>query len=100
MVNKIRKGGENMIEMTQRFIGKAPSKEEHSELVRSLQKEAINVEKKIKKTKKLQDKLNTKVLLLQSRLKGINEQMAKSQKIVNGILGGKRRRTSKRTCGK
>jgi predicted nucleic acid-binding Zn-ribbon protein len=101
MANKIRgAGGENMIEMAKRFIGKAPSKEEHSELVRSLRKEASNVEKKIKKTKKLQEKVNTEVLLLQSRLKGINEQMEKSQRIMNGILGGKRRRTYKKTGGK
>lgn len=98
MVRKIIGAGssENMFEMTQRLIGKAPSKEQHTELVRSLRKEASHVEKKIKKTKKLQEKVNTEVLLLQSRLKGINEQMEKSQRIVNGILGGRRRRTYKK----
>jgi capsule polysaccharide export protein KpsE/RkpR len=90
------KGG-NLIEFVERATGNAPSKEEHSNLISNLKKESIQVEKKLKKTKKLQQKVDTEVLSLTARLKGIDEQIAKSQKIVKSFLGGSRKTKKTKT---
>lgn len=89
------KGG-NLLEFVERATGNAPSKEEHANLISSLRKEAIEVEKNLKKTRKVQKKINTEVLSLTGRLKSIDDQIAKSQKIVQSFLGGRRRKTQKR----
>ena len=94
-MESIQKGG-NLLEIVERVTGNAPSKEEHSSLISSLRKEAIEVEKKLKKTRKYQKKINTEVLSLTGRLKSIDDQIAKSQKIVKSFLGGRRRKTKRR----
>jgi capsule polysaccharide export protein KpsE/RkpR len=90
------KGG-NLMEFVERATGSAPSKEEHANLISSLRKEAIEVENKLKKTRKIQKKINTEVLSLTGRLKNIDDQIAKSQKIVQSFLGGRKRKTQKRS---
>jgi septal ring factor EnvC (AmiA/AmiB activator) len=91
------KGG-NIVEFVGRAAGYAPSKEEHAELVTSLKKESVQLEKEIKHKKKQQKKINTDILRLTSRLRSVDGEIQKSKKIVESILGGKRRR--KRTTKK
>jgi hypothetical protein len=85
------KGG-NIAEFVGRAAGYAPSKEEHAELLTTLKKESVQIEKELKIKKKQQKKINTDILRLTSQLKGVDSQIQKSKKIVESILGGKRRR--------
>ncbi len=94
MAQAIRKGG-NIVEFVGRAAGYAPSKEEHAELLTSLKKESVQIEKEIKYKKKQQKKLGTDILRLTSQLRGVDGQIHKSKKIVESILGGKRRRNIK-----
>lgn len=96
MAQVIRQGG-NIVEFVGRAAGYAPSKEEHVELLTSLKKESVQIEKEIKHKKKQQKRLNTDILRLTSQLRGVDGQIHKSQKIVESILGGKRRRSRRTT---
>jgi len=90
------KGG-NIVEFVGRAAGYAPSKEEHAELLTTLKKESVQIEKEIKHKKKQQKKLGTDILRLTSQLRGVDGQIQKSKKIVESILGGKRRRSRRTT---
>jgi septal ring factor EnvC (AmiA/AmiB activator) len=91
MAEVVKIQGGNIVEFVGRATGYAPSKEEHTELLTSLKKESVQLEKDIKKKRKQQKKLNTDILRLTSQLKGVDNQIHKSKKIVESILGGKRK---------
>jgi hypothetical protein len=97
---QINKTGGNLVEFVGRAAGYAPSKEEHAELLTSLKKESVEIEKEIKIKKKQQKRLSTDILRLTSQLRGVDDQIHKSKKIVESILGGKRRRKIKNTTKK
>ena len=87
-IGSLNQKGGNLVEFVERATGYAPSKEEHAELLTSLKKESVQLEKEIKIKKKQQKKISTDILRLTSQLKGVDSQIHKSKKIVESILGG------------